>query len=118
MITIELNDLEFYAYHGVYEEEKEKGNTFIVNLSVTGEFDKAIREDDLTGTIDYEDLFSLVQKEMGIPSNLLENVVGRIRTSIKEQFPDIKSIAISLEKLNPPIGGNLKSTRITLSEDY
>ena len=118
MITIELNDLEFYAYHGVYEEEKEKGNTFIVNLSVTGEFDKAIQEDDLTGTIDYEDLFSLVQKEMGIPSNLLENVVGRIRTSIKEQFPDIKSIAISLEKLNPPIGGNLKSTRITLSEDY
>ena len=56
MITIELNDLEFYAYHGVYDEEKEKGNTFIVNLEVTGEFDEAIKKDELTGTIDYEEL--------------------------------------------------------------
>lgn len=118
MISIELNDLEFYAYHGVYEEEKEKGNTFIVNLKVTGEFDRAVREDDIAGTIDYEKLFDLVRREMEIPSNLLEHVVGRIRTSIKKVFPEIQSIAISLEKLNPPIGGNLKSTRITLSEEY
>lgn len=118
MITIELNDLEFYAYHGVYDEEKEKGNTFIVNLQVTGEFDQAINEDKLTGTIDYEELFALVQQEMSVPSNLLEHVVGRIGLAIRQRFPEIKSIAISLEKLNPPIGGNLKSTRITLSEDY
>ena len=118
MISIELKDLEFYSYHGVYEEEKEKGNTFIVNLRVTGEFDQAIRQDKLEGTIDYEKLFDLVRQEMEIPSNLLEHVVGRIRTAIKKAFPEIESISISLEKLNPPIGGNLKSTRITLSEAY
>ena len=118
MITIELNDLEFYAYHGVYEEEKEKGNTFIVNLAVTGNFDKAVQEDDLGGTIDYEKLFALVQHEMERPSNLLEHVVGRIRTTIRQEFPEIKSINISLEKLNPPIGGNLRSTRISLVEEY
>lgn len=118
MITIELNDLEFYAYHGVYDEEKEKGNTFIVNLAVTGEFTGAIKDDDLRGTIDYEELFSIVQQEMAIPSNLLEHVVGRIRAAIKKSFPEVKTISISLEKLNPPIGGNLKSTRITLSDDF
>ena len=118
MISIELNELEFYAYHGVYEEEKEKGNTFIVNLKVTGEFDQAVLADSLEGTIDYEKLFDLVRREMEIPSNLLEHVVGRIRSAIKNAFPEIKSISISLEKLNPPIGGNLKSTRITLSEAY
>ena len=118
MITIELNDLEFYAYPGVYDEEKEKGNTFIVNLAVTGDFLEAIEHDKLEGTIDYEKLFSLTQREMETPSNLLEHVVGRIRTAIHEAFPEVKSITISLEKLNPPIGGNLKSTRITLSEEY
>ena len=90
MITIELNDLEFYAYHGVYEEEREKGNSFIVNLSVRGDFPMAVSDDDLSATIDYEKLFSLVQHEMEIPSNLLEHVVGRIRTSIKDEFPEIK----------------------------
>jgi dihydroneopterin aldolase len=90
MITIELNDLEFYAYHGVYEEEKEKGNTFHVNLSVTGTFDQAIIDDNLDGTIDYEELFALVQQEMEVPSNLLEHVVGRIRTAIKEAIPGNK----------------------------
>lgn len=118
MITIELNDLEFYAYHGVYAEEREKGNTFIVNLAVTGEFARAIDDDNLEGTIDYEELFSIVNSEMAIPSNLLEHVVGRIRAAIKKSFPEIHSMTISLEKLNPPIGGNLKSTRITLSEGH
>lgn len=117
MIKIELNDLEFYAYHGVYEEEREKGNTFIVNLSVTGDFEQAVNEDKLGGTIDYEKLYSLVQAEMERPSNLLEHVVGRIRTSITLMFPEIGSIEVSIEKLNPPIGGNLRSTRVTLTEE-
>lgn len=118
MIKIELRDLEFYAYHGVYAEEREKGNTFIVNLAVTGEFEEAVDNDELSGTIDYEKLFALVQTEMDKPSDLLEHVSGRIRTSIKQVFPEVNSIEVSIEKLNPPIGGNLKSTRITLLEKY
>jgi dihydroneopterin aldolase len=118
MIKIELNDLEFYAYHGVYDEEREKGNTFIVNLAVTGNFEQAVSEDKLEGTIDYEKLYSLIQTEMDTPSNLLEHVIGRIRSSIRSMFPEIDSIEVSVEKLNPPIGGNLKSTRVSLSEKY
>lgn len=118
MIKIELLGLEFYAYHGVYEEERDKGNTFIVNLAVTGDFEKAVQDDQLAGTVDYEALYSLVKDEMAIPSNLLEHVVGRIRSAIRAKFEKIKSIEISVEKMNPPIGGNLKSTRVTLSEAY
>ena len=118
MVTIELKDLEFYAYHGVYEEEREKGNTFIVNLAVSGEFEAAVQHDNLEETIDYESLYAIVKEEMDQPSNLLEHVAGRIRTVIKQKFGEIKSLNISLEKLNPPIGGNLKSSRITLSEKY
>ena len=118
MIKIELLDLEFYGYHGVYEEERNKGNTFIVNLAVTGDFKKAVEDDQLGGTINYETIYSLIKDEMAIPSNLLEHVVGRIRLAIRARFENIKSIEVSVEKMNPPIGGNLKSTRVTLSEDY
>jgi len=118
MITIELKDLEFYAYHGVYEEEREKGNTFIVNLAISAELQEAIQDDKLTDTIDYETLYAIVKNEMELPSNLLEHVAGRIRSAIIKDFTQIKSLEISIEKLSPPIGGNLKSSRITLAEDY
>ena len=34
MLTIQLNNLIFHAYHGLYEEEKIIGNDFEVNLEV------------------------------------------------------------------------------------
>jgi len=118
MIKIELVDLDFYAYHGVYSEEKEKGNNFRVNLAVTGDFQEAVNSDTLEGTIDYEKLYAIIKTEMEQGSNLLEHVVGRIRNSIRDSFSEINSIEVSIEKLSPPIQGKLKSTRVTLSENY
>ena len=58
MVSIELIGLEFFAYHGVYEEEQHKGNNFIVNLLVSGDFCEAVDKDSLAGTIDYEKMYA------------------------------------------------------------
>lgn len=35
LITICLHDMEFFAHHGVFEQEKIEGNIFLVNLELT-----------------------------------------------------------------------------------
>lgn len=114
MVKIELSGLEIFAYHGVYEEERRDGNNFIVNLVVEGDFEKAVESDKLEDTLNYELLYEIIANEMHKPSNLLEHVAGRIRNSILEEFSQVKSIEISIEKLAPPIKGQCQSTKVTL----
>jgi dihydroneopterin aldolase len=35
LLTISLNNVRFRAYHGVYPEERQKGNDFVVNMQVS-----------------------------------------------------------------------------------
>jgi dihydroneopterin aldolase len=115
MVKIELIELEFYAYHGVYSEEQKKGNNFIVNLSVEGDFDGAVHHDDLSATVDYEKLYAVIADEMQVPSKLLEHVAGRILDRIVKGHREIQAINIGIEKLSPPINGKCKATKVSIS---
>jgi dihydroneopterin aldolase len=116
MVKIELIGLEFFAYHGVYSEEQNAGNNFIVNLSVAGEFDDAVQNDNLEGTIDYEKLYAVIADEMHTRSKLLEHLAGRILNRIIEGHRQIKEIKIEIEKLNPPINGKCRATRVSITK--
>jgi dihydroneopterin aldolase len=76
--TIFLQNLVFYAYHGVAPQETAVGNTFIINLSLKGDFRQAMQSDCVDDTVSYADVFLAVKEEMSIPSKLLEHVCGRI----------------------------------------
>lgn len=115
---IELKEMIFHAYHGVLQQEKLVGNTFVVNLLLTADISDAIQSDRLADTIDYSQLFSLVKNEMNIPSQLLEHVAGRIVNCLKEKYPNITEITLKLSKLNPPFSGELHSASIILNEKF
>ena len=112
MGSIILEGLKFKAYHGYYQEEREKGNHFVVTLRVETDFSKASYDDELHGTVDYEELYEIVRQEMQLPSKLLEKVVSRIAERIIEQIPSVDSVEIQLSKLNPPIGGDCRAATI------
>lgn len=115
---IVLKDMKFYAFHGILPQEKCVGNNFLVNLSVSAPLEEAFRSDDLNDTINYAAIYSLVKKEMNIPSCLIEHVAGRILRSLKNTFPQITETELSLSKLNPPIAGDIHSASIILKEIY
>ena len=115
MVKIELVGLEFFAYHGVYSEERKAGNNFLVNLSVEGDFNNAVQKDELAGTVDYEQLYAIIADEMLTRSKLLEHVAGRILTRIANEHSEIKVMCVAIEKLNPPIKGKCKATRVSIT---
>lgn len=117
MITIHLNDLRFFAYHGILSEEKILGGNFLVNAEVRFfEHEDVIHT--IRHTIDYGDIFVIIQQRMSKATPLLETIVMEIGQTIKSQFDQVSSIQISLKKISPPINGLQGTVGVTWQKDY
>jgi dihydroneopterin aldolase len=112
---VALEGLEFHAYHGVYPHERSSGNKFEVDVIVETQFKEAAFQDDLSGTINYEDLYSLVKSEMNKPSKLLETVGHAIAEKILKSFDSAINVEVKISKFNPPIGGVCKKASVVVS---
>ena len=112
---VALEGLEFHAYHGVYPHERSSGNKFEVDIIVETEFQEAAFQDDLSGTINYEDLYRLVKGEMEKPSKLLETVGHAIAEKILQSFDSVINVEVKISKFNPPIGGVCKKASVVVN---
>ncbi len=106
--------MEFHAYHGCLEHEKKIGNTFIVSVTMELSTEKAGKSDCLEDTLNYQEVYDVVKKQMETPANLIENLAHRIIHSLRVQFPQVKTFKLNLSKLNPPLGGKVERVRIEL----
>jgi len=113
---VSLEGLEFHAYHGVYAHERSSGNKFEIDVVVETEFNDSAFQDDLAGTINYEDVYAVVKAEMEKPSKLLERVGHSIAEKILSTFPDALSVQLNISKFNPPIGGVCKKASVMISK--
>lgn len=116
MGRIDLKNIRVYAYHGCLKEETAIGSDYLVQLSVEAELSKASISDDLTDTVDYVDLNAIVKEEMAIPSKLLEVVAKRIVDRVLNEHPLVAKISVEVEKLNPPIGGDVQAVSVILTK--
>lgn len=117
MITIHLEHLLFTAYHGIHKEEKILGNDYEVECKVEfHEGEKII--DHIDDTINYVEIYSIIQKRMKTATPLLETVIMEIGNEIFISFPQSKSIYISLTKLHPPIAGMQGSVGVTWNKHF
>jgi len=111
---VSLEGMEFHAFHGFYDFEREQGNDFVVDVHVTTNFDQAAESDELEGTVNYETIYAIVKEEMQDPTKLLERLAKRMVDRMFAAFTLATCIEISIAKKNPPIDGNIKQSRITM----
>ncbi len=112
---VSLKGLEFFAYHGYYNEEQKIGNKYVVNLTVTADLTMPSVSDQLAETINYEELYALVRACMQEKSRLLEHVAFRIGQAVFDRFTNVQTISLSVSKLNPPIGGISERAEVELT---
>jgi dihydroneopterin aldolase len=117
MLTVHLQDLIFFGYHGLYEGEEKVGNNFQLSLDVSYHV-KHDKLNDLKNLISYEDLFYLVRKRMNLPTALLEELANGIVSLIKHQYAQVESVKLSIYKLNPPIENFQGKVGITLFRKF
>lgn len=112
--TIELEGMEFKAYHGCLEQEKVRGNSFTVDFRGELDLSAAADSDNLNHTVNYADIYEIISYEMSIPSELLENVAGRIVKEIEKKYPQFVSFSVRVSKKKPPVDGVAQWSRVTL----
>jgi len=111
---IELEGMEFKAYHGCLEQEKIRGNSFTVDFRGELDLSAAAESDNLNDTLNYGEIYDLIAEEMSVPSELLENVAGRIVKEIERRFPQLISFSVRVSKKRPPVDGVAQWSRVTL----
>lgn len=109
-----LDNVRFFAYHGVGEQEREVGNEFIISLRLKVDITLAAETDNVAHTVSYADVYESVKAEMEIPSALLEHVCGRIVKRLFRTFPAIEDIELKLSKRNPPMGADVDAAGVEM----
>ena len=117
MVFIELNNLKFHAFHGVYEGEKKTGGPFEVSIKV-GYEERINSFDRLDDTINYEEIFSIVKQYMQVATPLLEKVAQNILNKIRQRFPFTKELTVSIYKLEAPIQNFQGRVGITVEKKF
>jgi dihydroneopterin aldolase len=101
-LIISLKGVRFWAFHGVFPEERVLGNWFTVNLAVEFTASQPILE--LENTIDYGTLHQWLKEEMEIPTPLLEEIGERMVEKCKNRIPSLKKVQFEIQKQQPAIG--------------
>jgi dihydroneopterin aldolase len=117
MITVQLHQLLFHAYHGVHEEEMVLGNEYMVDCSVAF-YENAHLITQINDTVNYALIYEIIQKRMRIPTQLLETIAMEIGHEIHRKYADLKRIDISITKLHPPIEGIRGSVGVSWQKEF
>jgi dihydroneopterin aldolase len=116
MITIHLHNLLFAGYHGVHDEERVLGNTYELNIDVVIDAKEHITQ--LHQTADYVVIYEIIKKRMASPSALLETVAQDLADLIHIYDNRIKSVAVSIKKMNPPIINFQGSVGVSYKKEF
>lgn len=114
---VRLNAMEFHAYHGVYPKEQTEGGRFRVALQFDYDAKSAMESDRLEDALDYSVAYRIVESCMAQRSDLLEHVAGRILKTVKTQFPEVTGLQVRIDKLRPPMDGELESVSVEMQAE-
>ncbi|MDP1725514.1 MAG: dihydroneopterin aldolase [Bacteroidota bacterium] len=110
-----LENLEFFAYHGLYPEEREKGGFFKVDIWIDEEVPDNKDLTDLSNLINYEQLYTIVQEEMHVRRNFIEDLAKTILQRISHFLLEREVIVtVKVTKQNPAGKFGSGSASVTL----
>ncbi|MCX6140484.1 MAG: dihydroneopterin aldolase [Candidatus Kapabacteria bacterium] len=104
LTRLSISNADYFAFHGVREEERNLGGRYQVDVDVWYDTMKAVVSDDLSDTVNYEELLFLVNEHMsGEPCELIETLSYDIASAIIDRFPAVRQTTTRVRKLSVPI---------------
>lgn len=116
-LTIELKQVRFYGYHGLYENESFTGNEFEIDLRVSIQPAVDVIRN-MEESISYVNLFELVKKRMQQREDLLETLAMDIANLVNKEFTGVKTVFISITKLSPPFENFSGKVGVTYQKEF
>jgi dihydroneopterin aldolase len=115
MGLIQIENMEFYSFHGHFKEERIVGNKFLVDLTIETDMTIPQQTDNLKDAVDYQRVYEIVKLQMEKKSHLLEHIAGRILDAIYDEVEGIKKVTVKVSKMNPTMGGKIGTVSVVMS---
>lgn len=115
MGKIIINDMEFFACHGHYPEEKTAGTKFIINVILIADTKAAELSDNIDDALNYQIAYVLIKETIEKSTyNLIEFLGNKIISQLFDSFSNLDKVKLEIKKINPAMGGQIKSVGIKL----
>ena len=115
-MIISLSNLQFYCYHGLYDEEKQVGGTYFVDADLEiitpGKTIQSIDE-----TVNYAEVYSMIRRRMMQATPLLETIAMELCDEIVAFSSLIKRITLIIRKTALPIEGFQGHTAVRFTRE-
>jgi dihydroneopterin aldolase len=92
------------------------GGKYMVDIYMRLNIDEASATDDLSKTINYEEIYQLTKGEMEVHAKLIEHVCKRILDKIKLKYPNLDNVRVRVSKHNPPLKGSVERVYVELEQ--
>lgn len=98
-VSVEIHGFELHGCHGVNEDEREQGQTFLFDVTI--EVDEPA-EDSVGATVDYREVRDVVRETSdGRTYRLLESLATAVADAIVSRFP-VHAVIVRVRK--PGVG--------------
>ena len=119
--TISLVGIVVYGYHGARPEERSLGQRFVIDVDLDIDLRKPCASDDLADTVNYSEVYQVVNDVIGGHSvNLLETLARRIADSVLSGFSQVNVAHVRIAKPGVAIAGAIlreSAIRVTRSRN-
>ena len=116
---ISIENLEVYAYHGVYPEENKLGQKFFLSLQLFIDTNRAVGQDDLMQSVNYGEVCFFLKDWMEKNTFcLIETVADRLAQAVLLQYPLVQRIILEVKKPNAPVSLPLESISVTVERQW
>lgn len=115
MDKITIKGLKLFAYHGVNTEEKENGQSFIIDLDYYLNLTRACKSDKLNDTVSYAKVVKVIRKAFCKSSyDLIEKAAQTVCDALFDEFEEIEKIEITLKKPDAPVSAEFDYMAVSL----
>lgn len=119
MDKIKIENLEVFAHHGVFAEEKENGQYFYINALLKTDLKKAGRTDSLYDSTHYGEVCLQIKKSMtGETYDLIERAAEKVAEDILFYFPLIQEVTVEIRKPYAPIPMKFQSVSVEITRGW
>ena len=113
---IEIKGIKSFGYHGVFESENIAGQDFFVDVSLELDLTRPSVSDNVADTVNYAEITDLVIQEVsGDRVALIEKLAARIADRIKNTYPQIVTVSVTVHKPQAPVNAQVADISVTIN---
>lgn len=112
---IEIKGLFGFGYHGLFDDERENGQGFLVDLILNMDLSTVSKSDLIEDTVNYSTVCDLVLAQIiGPPVTLIERLAGQIAEQILRDYPTVESVRVTVHKPDAPVAAKVKDISVSI----